>query len=269
MIHIDDQKSLLTSDNKIGIVKKKNGRKVFLGNYLGKPLEIETPCLLYGGTILGNKIGAYTYINSNCMINGVESIGRYCSIGMNFTVWPTNHSTDMISTHPMMLGNDIWWNKCFNQYTNNYRELKDKIRSKSKKKKTIVIGNDVWIGLNVILLEGVHIGDGAIIAAGSVVVKDVEPYSIVGGVPAKEIKKRFDIKTINKLNELKWWKYKPEILSNIDLTDTRMCVEEISRRIENSDKEKILYQCETFVFDSNKDNSIIRKNMDGTITIVR
>ena len=69
----------------------------------------------------------------------------------------------------------------------------------------IVIKNDVWIGSHVLLLEGITIGDGAIIAAGAVVTKDVPPYSIVGGVPAKIIKKRFDDDTIRQLLELDWW----------------------------------------------------------------
>ena len=71
----------------------------------------------------------------------------------------------------------------------------------------IVIGNDVWIGFNATIMAGVTIGDGAIIATNSTVVKDVEPYSIVGGNPANEIKKRFSEKTINELLEIKWWNW--------------------------------------------------------------
>ena len=73
------------------------------------------------------------------------------------------------------------------------------------KKGDINIGNDVWIGYNATILAGVTIGDGAIIATNSTVIKDVEPYSIVGGNPANEIKKRFSEDTITKLLELKWW----------------------------------------------------------------
>ena len=69
----------------------------------------------------------------------------------------------------------------------------------------IVIGNDVWIGYEAIIMAGVHIGDGAIVAARAVVTKDVAPYTIVGGTPAREIRKRFDVITIKQLMELKWW----------------------------------------------------------------
>lgn len=69
----------------------------------------------------------------------------------------------------------------------------------------IIIGNDVWLGYNATIMAGVTIGDGAIIAANSTIIKDVEPYSIVGGNPAKEIKKRFSEEKISKLLELKWW----------------------------------------------------------------
>ena len=81
--------------------------------------------------------------------------------------------------------------------------------------KEINIGNDVWIGLNVTLLDGVNIGNGSIIAAGAVVTKDVLPYSIVGGVPAKLIKMRFDLETINILQNSRWWINEPNEVINI------------------------------------------------------
>jgi virginiamycin A acetyltransferase len=85
----------------------------------------------------------------------------------------------------------------------------------------IIIGNDVWIGYNATIMAGVKIGDGAIIGTNATVVKDVEPYSIVGGNPAQEIKKRFSEETISKLLELKWWNWDIEkITRNIqNLTD--------------------------------------------------
>lgn len=183
MIHITDKSKLFLSSGKIGIVKKENGKELLLSNFYGKPLEIESPCLLYGGVIVGNWIGAFTYINSNCHINGISKIGRFCSIGMNLVVWPTNHPINILTTHPMFIGNDTWWNQEFHGYTNDFSGLKEKIRETKPKKKSqkVVIGNDVWIGLNTTILEGVQIGDGAVVAAGSVVTKNVPPYAVVGG----------------------------------------------------------------------------------------
>lgn len=74
----------------------------------------------------------------------------------------------------------------------------------------IIIGNDVWIGFEAVIMAGVHIGDGAIIGARAVVTKDVPPYTIVGGVPAREIRKRFDVATVERLQALKWWDWSEE-----------------------------------------------------------
>jgi acetyltransferase-like isoleucine patch superfamily enzyme len=93
----------------------------------------------------------------------------------------------------------------------------------------IVIGNDVWIGLNAVIMDGITIGDGAVIAAGSIVTKNVEPYSIVGGTPAKIIKKRFDKKTIDRLLKTKWWDLSKEVL---EILSPYLFSEEVDRFLE-------------------------------------
>ncbi|MBO0341707.1 CatB-related O-acetyltransferase [Flagellimonas profundi] len=120
-------------------------------------------------------------------------IGKFCMIAsdVKFIMNGANHLTDSLSTYPFSIfGNG--WEKAMEGKT-------------FPKKGNITIGNDVWIGYNATIMAGVTIGDGAIIATNATVVKDVEPYSIVGGNPAKEIKKRFSEETIAKLLELKWW----------------------------------------------------------------
>jgi len=116
------------------------------------------------------------------------------------------------------------------QYSNGiFKKLKDydiKKRPFNGTKETN-IGNDVWIGAKSIILNGVKIGNGVIIAAGSVVTKDIPSYTIVGGVPAKIIKKRFDDKIISELIKLEWWNLEPEKLSGINFDNINLAINEI------------------------------------------
>ena len=145
-------------------------------------------------------LGFGSYIASESKING--KIGRYCSIAQNVKVVNGFHPTEkIVSTHPYFYSQ---WN-CVDlkgTETNIFEELRF---SDKENKFDVIVGNDVWIGANAIILAGVKIGDGAVIAAGAVVTKDVEPYSIVGGVPAKEIRKRFTQEQIDFLLKFKWW----------------------------------------------------------------
>ncbi len=90
--------------------------------------------------------------------------------------------------------------------------------------KPAVIGNDVWIGQNAVIMDGVHVGDGAIVAAGAVVTKDVPPYAIVGGVPARVIKYRFDAGTIKELSELKWWELSDGEIASLPVDNVPACL---------------------------------------------
>ena len=124
-------------------------------------------------------------------------IGKFCSIacGTKFLFNCANHSLKSLSTYTFPLFYEEW-------------ELeKSNITTAWDNKGDIVIGNDVWIGYEAVIMAGVHIGDGAIIAARAVVTKDVPPYTIVGGTPAKEIRKRFDAEVIQQLLILKWWNW--------------------------------------------------------------
>ncbi|WP_438730233.1 CatB-related O-acetyltransferase [Enterococcus sp. AZ128] len=122
-------------------------------------------------------------------------IGKFCSIacGATFIFNSANHRQSGLSTYTFPLFYEEW------------QLDKEQVTSAWDNKGDIVIGNDVWIGYEATILSGVTIGDGAIIGAKSVVTKDVPAYSVVGGIPAKEIKPRFDSATIQKLQRIKWW----------------------------------------------------------------
>ena len=135
------------------------------------------------------------------------TIGKFCSIacGAKFLFNSANHTMRSLSTYPFPLFFEEW-------------DLdKKNIADSWDNKGDVVIGNDVWIGYEAVILAGVTIGDGAVIGARAVVTKDVSPYTIVGGVPAKPIRKRFSENVIAQLLELKWWNWpKERIIQNIE-----------------------------------------------------
>ena len=136
-------------------------------------------------------------------------IGKFCMIAsdVKFIMNGANHLSEALSAYPFAIFGKDWANA---------------MEGKSYPNKgDVMVGNDVWIGYNATIMAGVKIGDGAIIAANSTVVKDVEPYAIVGGNPARQIKKRFSDETIKKLLEIKWWDWDLErITANVkNLTD--------------------------------------------------
>ena len=127
-------------------------------------------------------------------------IGKFCSIacGAKFLFNSANHKMASLSTYTFPLFFEEWGLK------------KENVAQAWDQKGDIVIGNDVWIGYEAVILSGVTIGDGAVIGCRAVVTKDIPPYTIVGGVPAKPIRKRFDEETIKELQKIKWWDWPQE-----------------------------------------------------------
>ncbi|MDV4150305.1 CatB-related O-acetyltransferase [Clostridium sp. AL.422] len=155
--------------------------------------EISKKAAVARGCKLSNvTMGDYSYISKKSDISNCQ-IGKFCSIAPGVKIGFGMHPTNLISTSPL-----------FYTDKNVFKYAIKKDKSFIEHKKTI-IGNDVWIGLNSIILDGIKIGDGAIVAAGAVVTKDIPPYAVVGGVPAKIIKYRFDEEKRKELTKFNWW----------------------------------------------------------------
>jgi len=148
------------------------------------------------------EVGRSTYLTNARVINA--RIGSFCSIGPGSIVGGLGkHPTDYLSTHPSFYS------------VNNASAISFAKENRFRECATTFIGNDVWIGARAIILDGVRVGTGAIIAAGAVVTKDVPPYAIVGGVPSRIIRKRFADEIIELLLEWKWWELPLDVISEL------------------------------------------------------
>jgi len=145
-------------------------------------------------TVLHNvSVGHFTYFSKNSEI-AEASIGKFCSIGPNVKIAPGKHPTHtIVSTHPAIYSNPPYCQKNFST------------DDKHKPERHVTIGNDVWVGANAVIGDGITIENGAIIAANSLVVKNVDAYSIVSGVPAKHVRYRFSDQEIAVLQATRWW----------------------------------------------------------------
>ena len=183
------------------------------------PNEYKTSCFLKNVITASNIfVGDYTYYDdpvdptgferNNVLFNWPEFgdklyIGKFCAIasGVQFIMGSANHRISSISTYPFNVFGGVW------------EENTPPHLSQLPFKGDTVIGNDVWLGRESVVMPGVTVGDGAMIAAYSVVAKDVEPYTVAGGNPARFIKKRFDEELTDLLLRLRWWDFEPERLA--------------------------------------------------------
>ena len=146
------------------------------------------------------KMGGFSYSFSE--LSTSFRIGRYCSIAQGVRMMGPQHAMNFVTSSEIVYQRHGAFAGAFNDFGEmNWRFLNNPQPAK------LIIGNDVWIGQDVLLKNGISIGDGAVIGAGAVVVKDVLPYEIVGGVPARRIRMRFDEETVRGLSELAWWNY--------------------------------------------------------------
>ena len=173
-------KSVITKPN------IKVGEYTMYNDFVSDPTRFENNNVLYHYPVNNDKL----------------IIGKYCSIacGAKFMFTSGNHKMSSLSTYPFPLFFEEW-----DLERNEVTEAWDN-------KGDIIIGNDVWIGYEAVIMQGVHIGDGAIIAARALVTKDVAPYTIAGGVPARAIRTRFPEETVKKLMKIQWWNWDEAII---------------------------------------------------------
>jgi acetyltransferase-like isoleucine patch superfamily enzyme len=163
---------------------------------------VEIPVSLSRSRFHGScEVGAFSYFNG-CAEVFHTNIGRYCSIAPDVVIGAGEHPVNYFSTHPFACGGGG------SRFKNS--KFYDVIRARGGKApnhKRTTIGSDVWIGTRAYISQGVNIGHGSIVAAGAVVTKDVAPYTIVGGVPAKQIGARFHMDAVAQFLDLSWWDY--------------------------------------------------------------
>lgn len=153
----------------------------------------------------GTEVGADVVLGDFSYISGPRSyveaarIGKFCSIARQVVIGPGDHDLSAVTTHPFPVSPA-------------HGGLARSVSPQAQKPPT-VIGNDVWIGMNAIVMRGVTIGDGAVVAANSVVTHDVEPYTIVGGIPARHLKHRFPPEIAEALQCSRWWDWSDDVLS--------------------------------------------------------
>lgn len=174
-----------------------------------------------GSNIVNTEMDRYSYIANYCQSLNVN-IGSFCSIGDYCYIGSAKHPIEWASTSPVFYNGRNVMKKNFTKY-------------KIEDQKKTFIGNDVWIGSMCLIKEGVTIGNGAIVGMGSVVTKDVEAYSIVGGNPAKLIRKRFSDEIIGFLDASEWWLLKDDELKEVGLyiKDAEIFTDKVNQLIKN------------------------------------
>lgn len=231
---------------------------------------VESPATLHGGDYDAEFVGAFSYMGGgNSSIVHVSSIGRFCAIATHVVTGAHEHPTTFLSPHPLFIGSPMFAKSSSLFRVLNHQEIAKAglahIAAMQHRTDKIRIGNDVWIGEGAFIRRGVTIGDGAVVAARSVVTRNVPPYAIVGGAPARIIRTRFEPAVIDELLRLQWWNYGLSALHQVDFTDIHQAIAMIDRNIASGRAE--IYGAPLVKITSDGEASILHYDDAGLIEV--
>lgn len=197
-------------------------------------VSVHSPTIIPRGKT--SFIGAYSYINDGGYIRDNVFIGRYCSIGRRCSIGAINHNLFSISTHPFLGVKEYSkFKSAIQAYSDDEFQKIFGLSKRNSRDSLTIIENDVWIGDGAVIIQGVRIGSGAVIGANAVVTKDVQPYTIVGGVPAKPIRKRLSDSIAEVLLQLGYWNYRPDLLQLLPREDVFQFIREAKNLLSHNE----------------------------------
>ena len=204
-------------------------QRLKIGDVIGliPATSLENYSHILSGRVMPCALGAFSY--SHSAYHHELSIGRYCSISWGMSVIAGDHPMDWATTSPF--SHHPYDMPGVGDYLRNVGTSQFLLHRFDQGLKPARLGHDVWLGQNVLVKRGVTIGHGAVIGAGSVVAKDIPPYAIAAGVPARVLRYRFPADLIDRFLKLEWWRYGPEVLQPLDVREPAAFLDRLEERI--------------------------------------